>query len=180
MDIYFRAFELEDAEFINSLRNIENMENLIGGNKRYVSLARDRKWVENIILGDSQKTIYIAICEIGSVDIIGYTSISNIDHFNKSCNWGGIKLEPKFNRRGYGTQIAFLVIKYAFEELGMERVVGVCQEEHVVAKKMMAKVGYKVDGLQRHSLYKNGSYHNQYMMSILRKEYDEFKVNFIV
>lgn len=42
MNIFFRAFEIEDAEFINALRDNEDMESRIGGNKRFVSLARER------------------------------------------------------------------------------------------------------------------------------------------
>jgi RimJ/RimL family protein N-acetyltransferase len=170
-DIFFRAFELSDAEFINSLRNIDKFENIIGGNKRFVSLAREQKWVEDLIYNDYQDKFYVAICEKASKNIIGYTSVSNIDHINKSCFWSGIKIHPDYNGKGYGTQTGLMTLKFVFEELNMERCVAEILEEHVVIKSLVGKLGFKVEGLQRHSVFKGGFYHNQFVISILKEEY---------
>lgn len=177
-DIFFRAFELDDAEFINSLRKIDEFENLIGGNKRFVSLAREQKWVEDLIYNDYQDKFYLAICEKENKKIIGYTSVSDIDHVNKSCFWSGIKIHPDFNGKGYGTQTVLMILKFVFEELNMERCTGECLEEHLVAKKLMEKVGFKVEALQRHSIFKDGFFHNQFVLSILKEEYSVIKKTF--
>lgn len=177
-DIFFRAFELDDAEFINSLRKIDEFENLIGGNKRFVSLAREQKWVEDLIYSDYQDKFYLAICEKINKKIIGYTSVSDIDHVNKSCFWSGIKIHPDFNGKGYGTQTVLMILKFVFEELNMERCTGECLEEHLVAKKLMEKVGFKVEALQRHSIFKDGFFHNQFVLSILKEEYSVIKKTF--
>jgi ribosomal-protein-alanine N-acetyltransferase len=173
--IFFRAFELRDAEFINSLRNIDDFENLIGGNKRFVSLAREQKWLEDLIYNDYQDKVYVAVCKKGSSNIIGYTSVSEIDHVNKSCFWSGIKLHPDYNGKGLGTQTVLLVLKFVFEELNMERCTGRCLEDHIVAKKLMEKVGFKQEALHRHSIYKNGKFHNEIVLSLLQREYLESK-----
>jgi ribosomal-protein-alanine N-acetyltransferase len=181
-EIFLRAFELRDAEFINSLRKIEEFENLIGGNKRFVSLAREQKWIEDLIYNDYQDRIYVAICEKEDKDekIIGYSSVSNIDHVNKSCFWSGIKIHPDYNGKGYATQTALLILKFVFEELNMERCTGQCLEEHSIAKKLMEKVGFKVEALQRHSVYKDGKFHNQFVFSILQDDYIMIKEKFIL
>lgn len=177
-DIYFRALEINDAEFTYNLRKITEFENLIGGNKRFVALEREKKWIESLILNDYKDCLYVAICEKSSDKIIGYTSISDIDHINKSCFWSGIKIHPDFNGKGYGTQTVLLILKFVFEELNMERCTGQCLEEHIVAKSMMEKVGFIVEALQRHSIFKNGKYHNQYVLSILKNEYPLIKEKF--
>ena len=178
IDIFFRAFELADAKFVNDLRKIDEFENQIGGNKRFVSSARDAKWLESLIFNDYQDKLYVAICEKESKNIIGYTSVSDIDHVNKSCFWSGIKIHPHFNGKGYGTKTVLLILKFVFEELNMERCTGQCLEEHIVAKKLMEKVGFKVEALQRHSVFKNGKYHNQFILSILKEEYPSIKETF--
>jgi RimJ/RimL family protein N-acetyltransferase len=178
IDIFFRAFELSDTAFINSLRKIDEFENLIGGNKRFVSSARDQKWIEDLIYSDYKDRIYVAICEKETEKMIGYTSISDIDHINKSCFWSGIKIHPDFNGKGYGTKTVLLTLKYVFEELNMERCTGQCLEDHVVAKKLMEKAGFKVEALQRHAVFKNGKYRNQFILSILREEYPNIKETF--
>ena len=177
-DIYFRAFELSDATFINSLRKLDEFEDLIGGNKRFVSLAREQKWVEDLIYNDYRDKFYLAICEKENNNIIGYTSVSDIDHVNKSCFWSGIKIHPDCNGKGYGTQTVLLILKFVFEELNMERCTGQCLEAHVVAKRLMEKVGFKVEALQRHSVFKNGGFHNQFVLSILKDEYSVVKETF--
>ncbi|MGB0868612.1 MAG: GNAT family N-acetyltransferase [Flavobacteriales bacterium] len=174
-EIFFRAFEKEDVHLIHELRKRDELENLIGGNKRFVSFSREEKWVEDIIYNDSRTAIYLAVCLKETNEMVGYTSISDLDHVNKSCFWSGIKIHPNFHGRGLGKKVAQLALTYIFEELNMERCIGMCIEEHIVAKRMMEKVGFQVEGLQRHSVYKNGKYQNQFLLSILRSDFDNLK-----
>lgn len=178
--INLRAFKLEDADFINLLRSNEGVENMIGGNKRFISLERDYKWVEDIIFKDYQDRIFVSLFEKSDPEqkIIGYASIINIDHVNKSCEWGGIKLDESHNGKGFGTMTSLMLLKYVFEELNMERYVGRCLENHSVSLKMMEKTGFKIEGLLRHTLFKNGSYQNEILLSILKSEYKEMKNTF--
>ena len=37
---------------------------------------------------------------------------------------------------------------------------------------MHEKCGYKIEGMMRQSVYKNGHYHNQVIMSLLREDYE--------
>jgi len=170
-NIFFRALKPEDALFINSLRRIENMENKLGGVKRFVSLEREVKWINDLIMNDNNSLIYLAICENGSEKIVGYTSISDIDYRNGGCFWSGIKLSPEKSGKGYGLQTALLVLKYVFEELRMERCIAHGLEEHEVALKLMEKAGFKKEGLMRRYVYKNGEFKNTWLFSILKNEY---------
>lgn len=176
--IKFRAFRMGDEVFINELRNDEEREDKVGGMKRYVSVDREAKWVNDIIMGDNPTTIYVAITELDSDAIIGYTSISDIDFRNGTCFWSGIKLARQYSGRGYGLQTALLVIKYVFEELRMVRCIGMCQEEHTAALNLMLKAGYKQEGLMRKSLYKNGRHINQWLLSITDSDYLNTKQSF--
>lgn len=174
-EITFRAFRMGDEKFINALRKNEEMEEKIGGAKRFVSLDREEKWVHDIIMNDNQSVIYFAITDNVSEDIIGYTSISEIDYRNGSCFWSGIKLSPTVSGKGYGFQVALKVLKYAFEELRMVRCIGMCQEDHKVALKLMLKSGYIVEGLMRKFLFKNGKHINEYLLSCTDVDYLNIK-----
>ena len=176
--IKFRAFEKGDHIFINNLRTGTHREKLIGGSKRYVSVDRDEKWVNDIIFGDRQDTLYFAITELNSNDIIGYTSISDIDYRNGSCFWSGIKLSPKVSGKGYGVQTALLILKFVFEELRMVRCIGQCQENHDAALKMMLKVGFSKEGLMRKYVFKNGESINTWLLSIIDTDYKAVKEQF--
>lgn len=173
--IRFRAFRQGDELFVNKLREDNVRESKVGGMKRYVSLDREAKWVNDIIMGDSQTTIYLAITEIDSDNIIGYTSISDIDYRNGTCFWSGIKLSRQYSGKGYGLQTALLILNYVFEELRMVRCIGMCQEEHIIALNLMLKVGYKKEGLMRKNLFKNGKYINQWLLSVIDEDYISVK-----
>lgn len=173
--IRFRAFKIGDEVFINKLREDEEREDKVGGMKRFVSIDREAKWVHDIIMGDHKTTSYVAITEIYSDDIIGYTSISDIDYRNGTCFWSGIKLSREFSGKGYGIQTALLIVKYVFEELRMVRCIGKCQEDHIAALNLMQKAGYVKEGLMRKSLYKNGKHINQWLMSITDDDYLKVK-----
>lgn len=174
-DVKLRAFRIGDEVFINKLREDEDRENKIGGMKRLVSLDREAKWVYDVIMGDNQTLFYFAITLQNSNDIIGYTSISDIDYRNGTCFWSGIKLSRECSGRGYGLQVALLILKYVFDELRMVRCIGKCQEDHVAALKLMEKAGYNKEGLMRKALYKNGVHINQWLMSITDDDYKKRK-----
>jgi len=174
-DIKFRALKKGDEIFINALRENEEIEAKISGVKRYVSIDREEKWVNDIIMNDNQSTLYFAVTEMNSDTIIGYTSISDIDFRNGTCFWSGIKLSPSMSGKGYGFQIAVKILIYVFEELRMVRCIGMCQEDHIVAMKLMLKAGYKKEGLMRKFLYRNGRHINEWLLGITDDDYKELK-----
>ena len=169
---------MDDVPFINALRQREDMENKIGGAKRPISLERDMKWVENILLGDNQSLVYFAVTSIEDDQIVGYTSISEIDYRNGSCFWSGIKLDSSRANKGWGTQVALKILKFVFEELRMERCKGECLEDHTGALRMMEKAGFQKEGLIRNSVYKNGKYNNQHIFAVIKEDYLKVKESF--
>jgi RimJ/RimL family protein N-acetyltransferase len=144
----------------------------------FVSLYREAKWVEDIILGDNISKLYWAVTEKDKDEMIGYTSVSDIDYRNGTCFWSGIKISANFSGKGYGTQIALKVLKYVFDELRMVRCIGMCQEYHSPALNLMLKVGYQKEGLMRKYVYKNGNYVNTWLLSIIDDDYKEIKRKF--
>ncbi|RDC55819.1 N-acetyltransferase [Pedobacter chinensis] len=174
-NIKFRPLQLADAHFINNLRRLENMEKLIGGSIRPVSLERDQKWVEDLIMKDDQSTVYYAITELENEEIIGYTSVSNIDYRNGTCFWSGIKLDQTKAGKGYGKQTALKLMQFVFDEMRMVRLAAECQENHSIALNMMLNVGYQKEGLMRKRLFKNGKSNNQWLLSVTDEDYVEIK-----
>jgi ribosomal-protein-alanine N-acetyltransferase len=176
--IKLRPLKLEDAAFINQLRQIDSMEKLIGGSARPVSLERDVKWVEDLMLKDFQHQVYYAVNELNDDKIIGYASITEIDYRNGTCFFGGIKIDQSKAGKGVGTQVALKILKIAFEEMRMVRVSTECQERHSVGLKMLHKAGYTKEGLKRKTLFKNGIHNNQWLLSVIDDEYREIKNRF--
>lgn len=174
-NIKFRAFRIGDEFFINKLREDAERESKVGGMNRKVSIDREAKWVKDIIFGDNQKEFYFAVTPIESDEIIGYTSVSDVDYRSGTCFWSGIKLGRSCAGKGYGKQVSLLMSKFVFEELRMVRCIGVCQEEHIAAIRLMESTGYKREGLMRKALFKNGIHINQFLYSITDDDYKQLK-----
>jgi [ribosomal protein S5]-alanine N-acetyltransferase len=174
-DVYFRGLQTSDAAIINQLRLNEEYQNAIVGSKRFVPLERDEKWIQDIILRDDTTCMYMAVCEKKTNQFVGYTSIHEIDYINGKCFWSGIKIVPEASGKGYGTQVALLVLKYVFEELRLVRCRGECSIDNHRVKRVVDKVGFKTEGVMRSYSYKNGALKDGYMLSVVLEDYKEIK-----
>jgi ribosomal-protein-alanine N-acetyltransferase len=176
--IYFRGLKFSDAGAINQLRLNDEYENAIVGSRRFVSLERDQKWIEEISLRDDASRMYMAICETKTDEFIGYTSLHEIDHIHGKCFWSGLKIVPQIAGRGYGTEVALLILRYVFEELRMIRCRGECLIDNHAMKKLLDKVGYKTEGVMRNYAYKNGTAKDCYLLSVVTDDYKEIKARY--
>lgn len=169
-----RAFEYEDLNFINKLRNDDTFFEFTCANKYFISLERDKKWVEDKICNNYNQ-LYLMISEIEGEHQIGYICATNIDYVNRKVQWGGIVINKKFSGKGYGTQSAKLLLKHLFYELGMNMIYGYWRTDHAASLKMAEKLGFQNDGLARSYVYKQNKFHDAYLLSILKNEFETIK-----
>ena len=174
--IFLRAFELADLDKLNALRNDDEAFASTGGNKFFISKEYDRKWIEDKIFNNQQQ-IYLAICLVQSNEMIGYTSITEIDFRNRKAHWSGIIINNNFAGQGYGTETGRLILKFAFEELNMNRIYGYIIESNHPSLRVFEKNGFFKEGLIRGFVFKKNEYHNAYLVSILKEEYNSRKTN---
>ena len=174
MKVYLRAFEMEDYKKITRWRKDPEVTKLVVGNKYFISSERDKKWVEEKIF-DDRVNIYSAICLKENDEMIGYLAIINIDWRNRKAEWGGITIGDKENqKKGYAKEAAYLMLEYVFEELGLNRFSGYWLESHKPSIQLGLNLGFKKEGIFREYAYKRNKFHNIVILSILKKEYEEF------
>ena len=168
--IFLRAFELTDIDKLNILRNDDEAFLHTGGNKYFISKEYDKKWLEDKIF-NNQYQIYLAICLIETNEIIGYLGIIDIDLRNRKAQWAGINIDKSFSSKGYATEAANILIKFVFEELGLNRFYGYWLDSNKPSIRMAEKLGFVNEGIVRDFVFKKNKFHNTYLMSILREEY---------
>lgn len=169
--VFLRAFEFSDLEKLNALRNDEESFLYTGGNKFFISKEYDKKWIEDKIFNNQQQ-IYLAICLIDTKQLIGYLGINEIDFRNSKAQWAGINIDSSFSKKGYATEASSLMLKFVFEELGINRFFGYWLESNIPSIRMAEKLGFLNEGIVRDFVYKRNKFHNVYLMSILKKEYN--------
>jgi len=172
--VFLRAFEYSDLEKLNVLRNDDEAFKYTGGNKFYISKEYDKKWIEDKIF-KNQHQIYLAICLIETNELIGYIGINEIDFRNSKAQWAGINIYKNYSNKGYATETAKYMLKFVFEELGINRFYGYWLVSNIPSIKLAKKLGFVEEGLIRSFVYKNNNYQNAYLMSILKNEYNVLK-----
>lgn len=93
--------------------------------------------------------------------MINRTGISHVLIGEKSY-WG----------KGYAGEALKMLLDYVFNERGLHRIMALVLESNIQSVKMLVKLGYRQEGVLRHSVYKNGRYNNQVILSILKEDFD--------
>ena len=175
--IYLRAFEIEDYKVINRWRNDDEIQSLTGGNKYFVSSAKEKQWVEEKII-DNAKNIYLAICLKETGKMIGYLSINDIDWRNKKALWGGLIIGDKEQlNKGCATEASLLMLDYVFSERGLHRFFGHWLKSNHPSLRVATKLGFQQEGILRDCVYKANSFHDLVVLSILKEEFEKVKEN---
>ena len=175
MRVYLRAFQLDDYKLINKWRNDAEVTQLTAGTRFYVSPERDRKWVEEKLY-DNSKQMYWAICLKDTDEMIGYIGITEINWINRTTQWYALVIGDPQHRNLHDTMDAvYMVFEYVFDELGLNRIVTFCLEEHRSSVLLCKMMGFRQEGLFRDHVYKNRSYHNKMCFGLLRDEFEAIR-----
>lgn len=172
--ILLRALELEDAETLREMINDSEIEKNVAGWSFPISRHAQREWIEKSNTND--KSFVFAIDLPGS-GCIGIANLVDIDWKNRSASHG-IKLVNKdFRRRGIGTDTVLTIMKYVFNELQLNRLDTTIIAHNTASKKLFLKCGFKIEGLKKEALFKNGKYYDNYILGITHKDYKKTTSN---
>jgi [ribosomal protein S5]-alanine N-acetyltransferase len=171
-NVYLRALEPEDYLVSYKWRNDHELLKWYVDIPRFVSKETERKWVLNAIEEhESGKALRLAICLKTDNRHIGYISLTNIDRQHHSCESNTLIGERDYLRKGYATEARFLMLKFAFFELGMNRIGARVIVANVASMNAMEKFGFVKEGLLRQTVFREGQYYDDCVYSMLREEF---------
>ena len=103
---------------------------------------------------------------------IGVISLMNKSEANESADLSVIVGHQDDRHRGYGTEAIDRLLRYAFEELGLNRVGLSVFEFNEEAISAYGKLGFVAEGRLRHAIKRRSNFHDAILMSILRAEWE--------
>jgi diamine N-acetyltransferase len=127
----------------------------------------DSKLPENIENGTS---LNYAVTD-DTDEYLGTISLKNIDVNSKTAEYA-ISMRKKIHGKGIATEATRLVLKKAFEELGLQRVYLNVLSDNQAAIRLYEGCGFVCEGEFRQHLYKDGRYVNLKWYGLLKREYD--------
>jgi RimJ/RimL family protein N-acetyltransferase len=107
----------------------------------------------------------------GEEEPVGVISLMNISDANESAELSVIVGHPDDRHQGYGTEAIALLLGYAFEELGLNRVGLSAFDFNGEAIAAYEKLGFAVEGRYRQAIKRKSRFHDAILMSILKGEW---------
>jgi RimJ/RimL family protein N-acetyltransferase len=175
-DIGIRPVEHGDIEAIRRLRNDETTFMQLT-DARLITPAMQEAWYES--LGTDQSRGFYTVVKIdrdltlpvlSEAEFIGMIRTSEIDRTNRSICIGA-DVAPAMRGRGYGTKIYKAFLKYLFEAQAFHRVWLLVLETNTIGRRLYENVGFRVEGVQRAAIWRDGAWRDYVSMSLLDDEY---------
>jgi RimJ/RimL family protein N-acetyltransferase len=140
----------------------------------YMPLSHEdeARWFEQY-LQDSRRKVLAIETETG--EYIGNIGLEAIDWKNRCAELGIFIGEKAFWGQGYGTDAVRTLLRFAFEELNLNRVELRVFAFNERARRCYLHCGFVEEGRQRQAHYTEGRYHDVILMSILRAEWDPLR-----
>ena len=91
------------------------------------------------------------------------------DIYRKSAELGYWIGEPYWGK-GIASEAVRLIVKYGFEEVGIERIFAAAFEYNIGSMRVLEKNGFVKEGILRKAVYKNDAYLDEYRFAKLKSD----------
>ncbi len=130
------------------------VQRTFGGVPRAVTIEQAtaiyERWVTN------QNDYWFAIYERESGRLIGHTDLFEVDQRTRTCTFGLLIGEETARGRGYGSEVAGLMLDYAFTALGLHNVMLMVDSYNLAGQAAYRKAGFVEFGRRRQASLLNG------------------------
>jgi RimJ/RimL family protein N-acetyltransferase len=137
-----------------------------------------KKWVSAAVDDIKNKTrLAFTIVDVATSHAIGSTSFGNISFKDKRIEIGWTWICKPCQGTGVNSHIKYLMIRYAFEVLGFERVEFKTDVLNIPARKAFQRIGATEEGILRsHTLMTHNRRRDTIYYSILKDEWEGIKI----
>ncbi|WP_341214827.1 GNAT family protein [uncultured Wocania sp.] len=165
-NIYLRALEPEDLEFIHAIENDESVWEISNTQTPY------SKFLIKQYLEHSQKDIFEVkqlrlVISSYNEETLGLIDLFDFDFKNGRAGVGILIKDETDRKKGYGSEALQLLIKYSFTHLGLHQLYCNISEENETSIKLFKTQGFEKVGLKKEWNHVNGLYKNEYLFQLI-------------
>lgn len=172
--VTLRAIELDDLEELNRWANDPVLWKNLGGWHFPYSKINTENWIKNIDNNSINQVYAISSKESG---IIGTANLVNIDWKNRNAFHGMMLGDKETRGKGYAQDTVMAVMRYAFEELGLQRLDGDMISSNKTSINFYTKrCGWEIEGIKKDWFYRQGQFFDKVVVGITKSRYEEFCV----
>ncbi len=167
-NIYLRDPVIEDLEYFLTWHNDRELKKQAMMPPFIVTSNEEKQWLERLISSADKKRKTFIIIDKNDKMPIGYTQFRDINTINKNAKFGIVIGNRLKQGKGFGEEIVNLMVRFAFEELNLQKISLEVIEENQRAIQLYLKMGFFKEGyLIRQFLYE-GNYYNVVLMAHLK------------
>ena len=166
--VILRAFEREDAERCYRWMNDPNIVRTL--NARYhIAFQSELEWIERAMHTDVMER-HFAIERKDDRSHIGNASIHDIDWVSRR-GWFGLFIgEPTAWNRGFGGDAIQTLVRFAFDEMNLEKLSIRVFDYNDRAKHVLETRGFVQEGCLKRDFYREGAFHDIVLYSVFREK----------
>lgn len=136
---------------------------------RELSKEMQTNWFNSKVLNDPNQYNF-EIRDLDSKKLIGHCGLYYINWIARTAEFGIYIGDNNFRNGGYGSDSLRTLIDYGFNQLNLNKIWAEVYSNND-AFHVYTHVGFKVDGVLRQNVYKNGEYYDATIISMLKSEY---------
>ena len=168
--VRLRALESDDIPHLHRWANDPAIWRLLGGWQFPASQASTRAWLDGLAANRLNQRFGIETLEDGL--LIGTANLVDIDWKNGTAFHGMMLGDTATQGRGYGLDTVMTVMRYAFDELRLERLDGDIIEYNAGSHRLyVGKCGWREEGRQRGWHFREGRRWDRILVGVTRQDY---------
>jgi RimJ/RimL family protein N-acetyltransferase len=167
--VILRAIEDSDLDRFNAWGNDPDLWHLLGGWHFPVSMASTRNWFNGLQGDQTNLRLAITTPDLG---VVGLANLLDLDWKNRHGFHGMMLGNSGARGKGVGRDTVMALMRYAFDELGLERLDGSMIEYNQASLALYCgKCGWQQEGRQRNWYYRDGRYWDRILVGVTRADY---------
>jgi RimJ/RimL family protein N-acetyltransferase len=136
-----------------------------------IGQAIEERWFEEMLEHHGRDRWFFVICRHVDGRPVGSLDLHALDLTNGSAGIGIAIGDPAETGRGYGSDALRVLIRFAFDELRLERVWLDVYDENAGARRVYERLGFVHEATFRHGLFRRGRFLDVHRLALLREEW---------
>lgn len=167
--VVIRAIEETDLPKLHAWSNDPDLWGMLGGWHFPTSMASTYKWFEQLQRDALNQRFAITTEALG---LVGSANLVDIDWKNNNAFHGMMLGDPAVRGQGIGLDTIMAMMRYAFEELHLERLDGSMIEYNEASLAVYCgKCNWQIEGRQRNWYFRGGRYWDRIVVGVTRQDY---------
>lgn len=173
-NVVLRAVERDDLSQLHEWSNDPEIQFNLGSWHFPLSMAGLERWFETFRYDAVDQRFIVDVAEYGP---IGMTNLVNINWKDRNAFTGLLIGSPALRGKGYGADCVRTIMRYAFEELQLERLdTTIIAHNEASLHLYVKKCGWIVEGRKARVFFRRNRFYDNVILGVTRDQYEDLRV----